>query len=254
MLSPNSAAGARRRGCGAMSGIGLAAELIEKYRRQELTGEEAAEEMRKLLEKQGLNDTNAGDELLEILEQRLLEEARISEAQFKEHEQREFEQAEASLRKAIEQNPDLKEFAENLIVDMTPQGMRIQIADAENRSMFPSGSAEMYDYTGELLGQILKAIEALPNDIALIGHTDATPYRSDNGYSNWELSTDRANSSRRALIEAGLEESRIVRVVGMAAQEPLNVDDPFSAENRRISVLILRATPAPAAAVEAPKG
>jgi chemotaxis protein MotB len=129
---------------------------------------------------------------------------------------------------------------------MTPQGMRIQIADAEKRSMFPSGSAEMYDYTGELLGQIMKVIESLPNDIALIDHTDATPYRSDNGYSNWELSTDRANSSRRALIDAGLAESRIVRVVGMAAQQPLNVEDPFSAENRRISVLILRENHTPA--------
>jgi chemotaxis protein MotB len=132
---------------------------------------------------------------------------------------------------------------------MTPQGMRIQIADAEKRSMFPSGSAEMYDYTGELLGQIMVAIESLPNDSALIGHTDATPYRSDNGYSNWELSTDRANSSRRALIDAGLSESRIVRVVGMAAQEPLNVEDPFSAENRRISVLILRENHKPADAI-----
>ena len=234
--------------------VGLAAELIEKYRRQELTGEEASEEMRRLLEQQGLGDTDAGDELLEILKQQLLEEARISDQQFKEHEQREFERAEASLRRAIEQNPALKEFAENLIVDMTPQGMRIQIADAEKRSMFPSGSAEMYDYTSELLGQIMKAIEALPNDIALIGHTDATPYRRDNGYSNWELSTDRANSSRRALIDAGLDEKRIVRVVGMAAQEPLNVEDPLSAENRRISVLILRIAPTAAAALAPPKG
>ena len=113
--------------------------------------------------------------------------------------------------------------------------MRIHIADAEKQSIFPSGSAEIYDYTGELLGQIMVAIGALPNDIALIGHTDATPYRSNNSYSNWELSTDRANSTGRALINAGLAESRIVWVVGMAAQEPLNVEDPFSAENRRIS-------------------
>lgn len=201
--------------------------------------------MRKLLEKQGIEDTDAGAELLAILEQQTLEEKNISEAQFKAREQQEFEQAEASLRKAIEQNPDLKEFVENLIIEMTPQGMRIQIADAEKRSMFLSCSAEMYDYTGELLGQIMVAIESLPNDIGLAGHSDATPYRRDNGYSNWELSTDRANSSRRALINAGFAESQIVRVVGMAAQELLNVEDPFSAENRRISVFILRENHAP---------
>ncbi len=228
---------------------GLAAELIDKFLRDELTEAEASEALRKLLEKQGIEDTDASAELLGILEQQIIEENKISEALFKQREQDEFERAEASLRNAIEQNPDLKEFAKNLIIDMTPQGMRIQIADAEKRSMFPSGSADMYDYTGELLGQIMVAIESLPNDIALIGHTDATPYRSDNGYSNWELSTDRANSSRRALIDAGLSESRIVRVVGMAAQEPLNIEDPFSAENRRISVLILRENHAPADAI-----
>ena len=98
----------------------------------------------------------------------------------------------------------------------------------------------MLPHTKHLLNKIMQAIKTLPNDIAILGHTDAVPYRGDNGYSNWELSTDRANASRRALVEAGLPASRIVRVVGMADTEPLIPEDPESAKNRRISILILR--------------
>ena len=155
-------------------------------------------------------------------------------------EQQEFERAENALREAIAESPELKEFSGNLIIDMTPEGMRIQIADAEKSSMFPSGSARMLPHTKELLTKILQAIQTLPNDIAILGHTDSVPYHGDNGYSNWELSTDRANASRRALTEAGLPASRIIRVVGMADMEPLVPEDPTSPQNRRISVLILR--------------
>ena len=155
-------------------------------------------------------------------------------------EQQDFERAEQALRDAIAESPDLRQFSENLIIDITPQGMRIQIADAEQSSMFPSGSAELMPHTKELLAKILQAIRPLPNDIAILGHTDAVPYHGDNGYSNWELSTDRANASRRALIESGLPASRIVRVVGMADKEPLVPEDPTSPQNRRISLLILR--------------
>ena len=155
-------------------------------------------------------------------------------------EQQDFERAEKDLREAIAESPELAEFSENLIIDMSPQGMRIQIADAEQSSMFASGSARMLPHTKHLLNKIMQAIKTLPNDIAILGHTDAVPYRGDNGYSNWELSTDRANASRRALVEAGLPASRIVRVVGMADTEPLIPEDPESAKNRRISILILR--------------
>ena len=155
-------------------------------------------------------------------------------------EQQDFERAEQALRDAIAESPDLRQFSENLIIDITPQGMRIQIADAEQSSMFPSGSAELMPHTKELLAKILQAIRPLPNDIAILGHTDAVPSHGDNGYSNWELSTDRANASRRALIESGLPASRIVRVVGMADKEPLVPEDPTSPQNRRISLLILR--------------
>ena len=160
-------------------------------------------------------------------------------------EQQEFERAEKALREAIAESPELKGFAENLIIDMTPEGMRIQIADAEKSTMFPSGSARMLPHTKKLLNKIMQAVLTLPNDIAILGHTDSVPYLGDNGYSNWELSTDRANASRRALIEQGLPGSRIIRVVGMADMDPLVPEDPASPQNRRISVLILRDSIAP---------
>ena len=220
--------------------VEVAAELLEGIKRGELSGADAAEEMREMLEDEGLEASEAALALLAMLEQGKFAKTGLSEEQLKELEQRDFERAEAALRESIANSPELSKFSDNLIIDMTPQGMRIQIADAEQRSMFPSGSAEMYGYTEELLSQIMQAIMPLPNDIAIVGHTDATPYHSGADYTNWELSTDRANSSRRALIAAGLPSERIVRVVGKADHDPLDKNDPFSAQNRRISVLILR--------------
>ena len=158
-------------------------------------------------------------------------------------EQREFDQVEAALREAIAASPDLSQLSENLLIDMTSEGMRIQIVDADRRSMFPSGSSVMYAYTERLLGTIADAIGALSNRVAVIGHTDATPYRAGNGYTNWELSIDRANASRRTLVAAGLSTERIIRVSGKADHEPLIEDDPFSPQNRRIAILLLRQAP-----------
>ncbi len=194
--------------------------------------------------KAGLNDEFEGMGVEQAFDESTLDDEASKELLAK-LEQQEFERAEQTLREAIAESPELKGFAENLIIDMTPQGMRIQIADAEKSTMFPSGSARMLPHTRKLLNQILQAVLTLPNDIAILGHTDSVPYHGDNGYSNWELSTDRANASRRALIELGLPGSRIIRVVGMADIEPLVPEDPESPQNRRISVLILRDTLAP---------
>ncbi len=158
-------------------------------------------------------------------------------------EQERFEAAEAELRQAIESVPDLADFAKNLVVDQTPEGLRIQIVDQEGRSMFASGSSDMFGHTQRLLALVADAIDKLDNQVAIKGHTDATPFAADNGYSNWELSTDRANSSRRALIAAGLPPTRIASVVGRADQEPFIKDDPYNPRNRRISIILLRNTP-----------
>ncbi len=194
--------------------------------------------------KAGLNDGYEGYGSEQVFDESTLDDEASKELLAK-LEQQDFERAEKELREAIANSPELKDFSENLIVDMTVEGMRIQIADAEKSSMFPSGSAQMLPHTKELLNKILQAIQTLPNNIAILGHTDSVPYVGDNGYGNWELSTDRANASRRALMDAGLPGSRIVRVVGMADTEPLIPEDPTSPQNRRISVLILRDSIAP---------
>ncbi len=151
-----------------------------------------------------------------------------------------FAKAEQALRQAIEEVPELESLVNNLLIDQTPEGMRIQIVDAEGKSMFPLSSARMYEHTRKLLGLVADAVRTLPQQIAVKGHTDAAPFVNDNGYSNWELSTDRANSSRRALIEAGLPTARIASVVGLADTEHLDEDDPLSPRNRRISIILLR--------------
>lgn len=162
------------------------------------------------------------------------------EAFLAKQEEKQFAQAEEALREAIENVPELATLMNNLIIDRTEEGMRIQIVDEEGRSMFPSGSATMLEHTRALLQLVVDAVRQLPQEIAIKGHTDAKPFTNREGYSNWELSTDRANSSRRALIEAGLPAERIATVVGMADKDHLDPDHPLSPRNRRISIILLR--------------
>ncbi len=157
-----------------------------------------------------------------------------------EREAEQFAEAERALRAAIEGVPELESLVNNLVIDQTSEGMRIQIVDEEGKSMFPSGSARMYEHTRKLITLVVGAVGTLPQRIAVKGHTDAAPFVNDNGYSNWELSTDRANSSRRALIEAGLPSARIASVVGLADTEHLDENNPLSPRNRRISIILLR--------------
>jgi chemotaxis protein MotB len=158
-------------------------------------------------------------------------------------EEEQFAQVEKALREAIETVPELQGLVDNLLIDQTPEGLRIQIVDAEGKSMFPLGSARMYDHTRKLIGLVVSAVKQLPQQIAIKGHTDAAPFVNEQGYSNWELSTDRANSSRRALLEEGLPAARIASVIGLADTEHLIEDEPLSPRNRRISIIMLRENP-----------
>lgn len=171
----------------------------------------------------------------------------LTEKQFEklmaEKEQKEFDKAAEQIKQAIQATPDLAALAPHIIVDNTPEGLRIQVIDQEGRSMFPIGSARMYDETNKLFQLIEKVITKLPNKISITGHTDSTPYRDGAAYDNWELSADRANSSRRALTNAGLDVNRISHVVGKSDKEHLIEDDPNSARNRRISIILLREKP-----------
>lgn len=154
-------------------------------------------------------------------------------------EQESFEDALQALNKAITDSPELSDLKDNIQVDMTSEGMRIQIVDREGGALFRAGSAEMNARTRQLIGQIAKVVATLPNNISISGHTDSNPF-SRGDYSNWELSSDRANASRRQLVSSGIDPMRIVQVVGKADQEPLVEEDPFLPENRRVSIVLRR--------------
>ena len=166
-------------------------------------------------------------------------------------EEQKFEQIEQDLRQAMQSVPGLARLAENLQIERTPEGLRIQIVDQARASMFPLGSADMYDPTRALLWQVASAIARLPNKVSIAGHTDSAPFRGTDGYDNWSLSLDRADATRRTLVAAGLDESRIASVIGKADTDPMFPDDPRDPRNRRISITLLREQPQPAAATPA---
>jgi len=143
------------------------------------------------------------------------------------------------LQAAIEKSQALAPFKDQLLLDITPEGLRIQIVDKQNRPMFDLGSAALRPYTTAILQELAGFINRVPNRISLSGHTDDAPYTSDQHYSNWELSADRANAARRALLSGGLTEDKIARVVGLAASVPFDRTNPGDAVNRRISIIVM---------------
>jgi chemotaxis protein MotB len=155
-----------------------------------------------------------------------------------------FLQAEVTLRQALQDMPDVAELSKHILIDQTPEGLNIQLIDqeGEGRSMFAPASADPLPRTRQLLQTVATILEPLPNRITISGHTDtSTPSRG--GYTNWELSADRANSARRILGAAGLADDRIYMVSGKAGSEPLYPDDPDLPGNRRISIVVLREAP-----------
>ncbi|MGC1459892.1 MAG: flagellar motor protein MotB, partial [Steroidobacteraceae bacterium] len=143
------------------------------------------------------------------------------------------------LRQAIDKSQALRPFKDQLLLDITPEGLRIQIVDAQNRPMFDVGSARLKDYTTEILKILAGYLNTVPNRISISGHTDIRPYPGGVGYTNWELSADRANAARRALGSGGLNEAKIARVVGLASSVLFDKDDPQNAINRRISIIVM---------------
>jgi chemotaxis protein MotB len=160
--------------------------------------------------------------------------------EFERQELKKLQGLKEKIEKAIETNPMLKQFKNQILIDITSEGLRIQIVDEKNRPMFDLGGAHMKSYTVQILQEIGNMLNEVPNRISLSGHTDATPYSSgEKGYSNWELSADRANSSRRELIAGGMAESKILRVVGLSSAVMLDSNNPYSPINRRISLIVL---------------
>ena len=146
----------------------------------------------------------------------------------------------AKIDAIITENPRLNEYRSQIRIDVTPDGLQIQIVDDQNRPMFDSGSALVKPYMRDILREIGAALGGVQNRISLAGHTDAAPYgNGERGYSNWELSADRANASRRELVAAGMPDGKLGRVVGLAASDLLEPDHPRAAVNRRITITVL---------------
>ncbi len=168
----------------------------------------------------------------------------MSEKEFKEqmakNEQQKFDKAKEMLDNAMKGIPELKPFQGSMLVDNTPEGLRIQVTDQDGLTMFPAGSSAMYGHTRALIDLVSRIVNQLPNKIAIAGHTDGIPFRDPSGYTNWELSADRALATRRTLVSAGVPEARSDRVGGKADTEPLVLNDPKAPRNRRISIILLR--------------
>ncbi|MGE0251618.1 MAG: flagellar motor protein MotB [Dongiaceae bacterium] len=157
-------------------------------------------------------------------------------------EARDFKKVEDNIRAAIQEDEELQKLADNLLIQRTPEGLRIQIIDNDKVEMFPVGSTRMYDYTTKLLQKVTQLILPLPNKLSISGHTDSRTYPAGALYTNWELSSDRANAARRVMSDAGLPPERVNVVVGRADREHLLPNDPLSPKNRRLSIILLTET------------
>lgn len=157
----------------------------------------------------------------------------------KEQERKRLESLMKELSAAIEASQSLAPFKDQLLIDITPAGLRIQIVDKQNRPMFDIGSTSLKAYTVEILRELATFIGEVPNRISISGHTDTTPYGKANGYTNWELSADRANAARRALVAGGLSEDKIAVVVGLSSSVLFDKENAQAPINRRISIVVM---------------
>jgi len=158
-------------------------------------------------------------------------------------EQEAFEDMATELSLSIQDSAEFSELEDQVIIDVTEDGMRIQLVDQDNRAMFRDDTAELYSYAERMVRHIASKVNNLPNRIAISGHKDSKPFRAGSTYSNWELSSDRAHTSRRVMSSAGVSADRSAEITGKASTEPLLPDRPDRPENRRITILVIREAP-----------
>ncbi|MFP5410015.1 MAG: flagellar motor protein MotB [Gammaproteobacteria bacterium] len=165
---------------------------------------------------------------------------KAARAELERQEKEKLKKLKSRLEKAIEENATLRQFKRQLLIDITSEGLRIQIVDEQNRPMFNLASAVLQPYTRIILREIGKVLNDVENRISLSGHTDSVRYASaDRGYSNWELSADRANASRRELVAGGMDAAKMLRVVGLADSVPFQDAQPNDPVNRRIAIIVM---------------
>ena len=161
-------------------------------------------------------------------------------ADFERVEKTKLESLKGELEALINASPALSQFKNQLLLDLTTEGLRIQIVDDKNRPMFDSASSDVKPYTRVILREIGLALNKVENRISLSGHTDAQPFAGgDKGFGNWELSTNRANASRREMVAGGMADAKVMRVVGLASTVLYDKQDPYSPNNRRISIIVM---------------
>lgn len=162
-----------------------------------------------------------------------------SEEQQKAQEKQRLETLMQALQEAIGKSQALEPFKDQLLLDLTPEGLRIQIVDQQNRPMFDLGGTVLKPYTQAILAELAGFVNQVPNHISITGHTDTTQYASDRGYTNWELSAERANAARRALVAGGMQEDKVSRVVGLSSAVLFDKQNPQNPINRRISIVVM---------------
>ncbi len=166
---------------------------------------------------------------------------RSAESELEQRDRRKLEELKTQLDSLIATQSTLSQFKNQILLDFTDEGLRIQIVDEKNRPMFDSGKTVLKDYSRTILAELARALNGVENRISISGHTDAAPYAGGDsgGYSNWELSADRANAARREMLGAGMQAAKALRVEGLSDSVPFNRTDVRAAENRRISIVVL---------------
>ncbi len=173
-------------------------------------------------------------------EVRKVPDIKAAQNELEKREKAQLEALKAKIEAAIDANPTLKQFKKQILLDITSEGLRIQVVDEQNRPMFATASSQLQPYTRDILREIGKMLNDVPNRIGLSGHTDNVVFANgERGYGNWELSADRANASRRELVQGGMQDAKVLRVVGLSSAVPMNKDDARDPINRRISIVVM---------------
>ena len=150
-----------------------------------------------------------------------------------------LESVQGAIEAEINLNQSFEWFRESVTFEVVDEGLMVQIIDREGRPLFDNAQTRLRPYAMEILWAMGRIFGAVPNRISVFGHTDSTPFGDEDTYSNWELSADRANAARRALVEGGLQPQQISQIIGMGDSEPLNPENPLDAANRRIVIMVL---------------
>ena len=216
---------------------GIAEFFADPYR-VSMSGGKAAGERTSVIEGGGSDLISSDDG--QVQNATTIEEEEI-EKKAEEIEKAKLENLKEKIQDKLDQTPELNEFKDQIKLEITPEGLRILLVDDQNRPMFQLASAQTAQHVRVILRALAPVINELPNKVSLNGHTDGRPFPvNQKGYTNWELSSDRANAARYELVEGGLSESKVLRVIGMSSSVPYNLaTDPLDPINRRISILVM---------------